>query len=316
MRVLFGFIAMSFLAIAAQAAPATVGDYPMRAQQVVPNVYAVISPARDFPNPENKGWNSNAAFVVTGAGVLVIDTGSSETIGKALRKTIAAVTNQPVRWIINTHGHADHWLGNAALADAKTEVIASSTVRDRIVNEGKDWIERFGRMTGGATGTSRIVKPTHVYDARVAIAFGDLKAELIPSNDGHSPGDLIVWLPKERVVFGGDVLYVERAPATFEAKVAPWIDTLKTIEALQPAWVVPGHGPVATGDAVPRLRAYFEDLWKIVEQGYAANQQAFEIQPAARKAMAKHARHYPDFEKRLGESVSHVYLQVEAAAFK
>ncbi len=300
----------------AVAAPATIGDYPMRAEKLAPDVYAVITPARDFPSVENRGWNSNSVFVVTRDGVLVIDSGSSETIGKALRRVIARVTDKPVRWIINTHGHGDHWLGNAALADARTEIIASSTVRNRIDKEGADWVARFNTMTAGATGESRVVKPNQVYDARVAIAFGELKAELLPSGDGHSPGDLAVWLPQQKVLIGGDVLYTERAPATFDSNLPRWIAFLKELEALKPVKIVPGHGPVADGAAVGYLRAYFEDLWKVVEAGYKEGKPDFEILPQAKQAMARHKKHFPDLDTRIGESVSHTYLQVEAAEFK
>lgn len=259
-------VVFCLVSVVAVAAPATVEDYPMRAEKLMPDVYAVVTPARDFPSVENRGWNSNSTFVVTRDGVLVIDSGSSETIGKALRQVIAKVTDKPVRWLINTHGHGDHWLGNAALADTKTEIISSSKVKQRIEKEGEEWVARFNGMTDGATGASRVLKPNQVYDARVAIAFGDVKAELIPSQDAHSPGDLVVWLPQQRLLVGGDVLYTQRAPATFDGKIAQWIVFLKELEALKPLKIVPGHGPVADGAAVGYLRAYFEDLWNVVDR--------------------------------------------------
>lgn len=316
MRTLISIMLLSLVS-AAQAAPAGVGDYAMKAERIAPDVYAVITPARDFPAPENKGWNSNSSFVVTKDGVLVIDTGSSETIGKALRKVIAGVTDRPVRWIVNTHGHGDHWLGNAALADAGTEIYASRTVRDRIDREGADWVARFNTMSGGATGESKVVKPTHAIDARAAIAFGNLKAELIPSGDAHSPGDLVVWLPQQRVLVGGDVLYSQVAPATFDSKLPRWMAFLKELEALKPVKVIPGHGPVATGDAIAWQRAYLEDLWKTVEAGQQAGKPDFEILPQVKALMAqRHKQHFPHYEDRIGESVSHTYLQVEAESFK
>jgi glyoxylase-like metal-dependent hydrolase (beta-lactamase superfamily II) len=314
MRKLIGLVA-ALAATAVLAAPATVGDYAMRAENIAPGVYAVITPARDFPSAENKGWNSNSAFVVTKDGVLVIDSGSSETIGKALRQVIAGVTAKPVRWIVITHGHGDHWLGSAALTNANTEIISSSAVKQRIDKEGADWVARFNTMTGGITGDSKVMKPTRVVDARAAIAFGDLKAELLPSGDSHSPGDLAVWLPQHKVLVGGDVLYTGRAPATFDSKLQPWIAFLKELEARKPAKIVPGHGPVADGAAISRLRAYLEDLWKVVEAGYQAGKPDFEILPQAKQVMARHKKHFPDLDTRLGESVSHTYLQVEAASF-
>jgi len=80
--------------------------------------------------------------------------------------------------------------------------------------------------------------------------------------------------------------------------------------------VVPGHGPVAGGAAVGNLRAYFEDLWRVVEAGYKEGKPDFEILPKAKQVMARHKQHFPDLDTRIGESVSHTYLQVEAAEFK
>jgi glyoxylase-like metal-dependent hydrolase (beta-lactamase superfamily II) len=296
------------------AGPATVGDYPMRAEKVADDVYAVIAPARDFPNPENKGWNSNSAFVVTRDGVLLIDTGSSETLGQALKKAVAAVSDKPVRWIVNTHGHADHWLGNAAFAGA--EIIASRTVRRRIEKESADWVERFNSMTKGATGKSRIAKPTRVVDARTVMGFGEVKAELIPSQDSHSPGDLVVWLPGKGVLITGDVVYSDRLPATFDARIPQWTKFLGELETLKPAKVIPGHGNVADVSAIRRQREYFASLWKLVQVGYDESKPDFEILPTVKKELAAYAKHYPDFDQYIGQSVSHVYLQVEANAFK
>jgi glyoxylase-like metal-dependent hydrolase (beta-lactamase superfamily II) len=301
-------------ATALAAAPAKVGDYAMRAEMVADGVYAVITPARDFPNPENKGWNSNSAFVVTKDGVLLIDTGSSETIGQALKKTIASVTDKPVRWIVNTHGHADHWLGNGAFAG--TEIIASSTVRGRIEKESADWVERFNSMTQGATGPSRVVKPTRVIDTRTVLSFGEVKVELIPSKDSHSPGDLAVWLPGKGALITGDVVYSDRLPATFDARLQQWATFLGELEALKPAKVIPGHGSVADVSAIRRQREYFDSLWKLVQAGYDEGKPDFEILPTVKKELAGYAKHYPDFDQYIGQTVSHVYLQVEANAFK
>ena len=150
------------LSLTGAAQAASVGDYPMEPQPVAEGVYAVITPTRELPNPENKGWNSNSAFVITDDGVLVFDTGSSETIGEALRGAIARVTDQPVRWVVVSHGHGDHWLGNAAFAGADVEIITTPEVAERMRTEAQTWIDTFQRMTEGATGDSRIVAPTTV----------------------------------------------------------------------------------------------------------------------------------------------------------
>lgn len=299
----------------AQGDTAAAGAFPMQAREVAPGVYAVITPARDFPNPENRGWNSNSAFVVTGEGVLVVDSGSSEAIAGALREVIRGVTDQPVRWIVNTHGHGDHWLGNAALAGPDTEVIASSKVRRRQQTELEYWVDLFNRMTEGAIGQVRGRVADTVVDQRHSRRFGPVAAELIPSGDSHSPGDLVVWLPEKKVLITGDVVYSDRMPATFEANVQQWIRFLGELESLGPEVVIPGHGRVAGVEAIRRQRAYFQALWETVAAGYEAGRSDFEIVPQVKERLAGYRQAYAGFDDQIGRSVSHVYLQVEQAAF-
>lgn len=158
----------------------------MQAELVAADVYAIITPSREFPNPDNHGWNSNSAFVVTKAGVLLFDTGSSTAIGESIKKLIAGVTNQPVRWIINSHAHGDHWLGNAVFKDTVEAIYASEPVTKNIANEGQTWVDSFMRMTRGATGQSVIVVPDSLVKERTEIASGGERVLLFPSGSSHS----------------------------------------------------------------------------------------------------------------------------------
>jgi len=294
----------------------TASDFAMRAEPVAEGVYAIITPARDFPNPENKGWNSNSSFVITHEGVLVVDTGSSAAVGASLAGTIRGVTAQPIRWIVNTHGHGDHWLGSAALAGPKTEVIAGSKVRNRIRDELAYWVDLFDKMTNGATGKDvKAVLPTTVIDSRSTRNFGGVAATFIPSGDSHSPGDLLVWLPEKKVLISGDVVYTDRAPVTFDGRVAQWIKFLRELEGLGVQKLIPGHGRVGDAADITRQREYFEMVWNAVEKGFEAGQADFEILPTIKAQAAKYRDSYPDLDKQIGRTVSHVYLQVEEIAF-
>lgn len=306
--------ALSLSTAAFGATPAKVADYAMKAQKVAPNVYAVVTPARDFPSAANKGWNSNSAFVVTKDGVLVFDTGASETIGQALRQTIAKVTDKPVRWVVNSHGHGDHWLGNHAFAGA--EIISSTHVRTHVTQEGASWVGRFTTMTGGATGESKVVAPTRTIDVRTTMQFGDVQGELLLSNGGHTPGDVVLWLPQARALFTGDVVYSDSAPGTFDGNFQGWIAFLKQLEALKPKVVVPGHGKVADGAAITRQREFFEKIWAIVQAGHEQGKLDHEILPDVKQKLAKYKKRYVNFDDRIGRTVSDFYQQVEASAFK
>jgi len=297
-------------------AAAKVEDYAqMKAEQVAPDVYAIVTPAKDFPSAENKGWNSNAIFVVTKSGVLVFDTGSSETIGKALLKTIRGVTDKPVRWVINSHGHGDHFLGNAAFVGKGVEIISSEQARARIAKEGYEWVDRFNTMTEGATGESKVVTPAVAVSKENKRNFGGVEVQVLFSGDAHSPGDIMFWLPGKNVLLTGDVMYTGRAPATFDSNAQHWIASLDRLHKMKPKVVVPGHGPVGDAQSIADLHDYLSTLWSLVQEGYEAGQADFEMLPVIRDKMARFETKFPGFNERLGESVSHLYLQVEAAAF-
>lgn len=99
-------------------------------------------------------------FVVTEKGVLLFDTGSSESIGNKIKEAIKSVTNQPVRWIINSHSHADHWLGNAAFNETAVEIIASNKAHITMKKYGKEDVEFYSQVTKGTIGSTKLKFPT------------------------------------------------------------------------------------------------------------------------------------------------------------
>jgi len=309
---LFICLGFLFLAVGVQASQ----SYEMQARQVAANVYTIITPSRELPNPENRGWNSNSAFVVTAQGVILFDTGSSTEIGLALKQAIANVTDQPVRWIINSHSHGDHWLGNSAFRDTVEKVIASEAVDKIIRKDGQTWIETFNRMTEGATGKSDILPPNTLVNERKEFVLGGKKLVLFPSQDSHSPGDLILWLPDEKVLISGDVVYSDRMPSTFASNLTHWVQMLDSLEQLKPVVVVPGHGEVTDAAGLIRLRRLLQAFWLAVEKEYKLGKTDYEMTPAVTQALSSFRDDYPGLEDKIKRDISHVYLQVEAASFE
>lgn len=290
--------------------------FPMHPQQVAPNIYALITPTRDLPNPENKGWNSNSAFVVTNAGVLLFDSGSSSAIGESIKKVIAQITDQPVRWIINSHAHGDHWLGNAVFKDTVEAIYATEQVKKKIIEDGQGWVSRFMQMTEGATGHSEILVPENIIDQRTTISFGDREAVLFLSGNSHSPGDILLWLEDEKVLISGDVIYSDRMPSTLYSNLRQWIILLGELNELQPNVVIPGHGKVTDVQGVMRLQNLLQSFWDAVVKGYDEGQSDFEMVDDVTIALAKFVPHYPGLEEKVKRDISGVFLQVEAASFQ
>ncbi|MFO8025471.1 MBL fold metallo-hydrolase [Thiohalophilus sp.] len=287
----------------------------MQPEQLATGIYAVIPPTRELPGAQNRSWNSNSAFIVTDDGVLVVDTGSPTEIGEALKTAIAGVTNQPVRWILNTHAHGDHWLGNAAFEESVENIYATQTVINQIKSQGENWVSNFKRMTDGATGNSRIIPPDTAIDSRRELQLGNKQIVLFPSGNSHSPGDLLLWLPDDRVLISGDVIYSDRMPSTNNSNLQQWITLLQELEQLQPQTVIPGHGRVTNVHGIEQLHALLTALWQAVEEGYNANLATYETVPLARVRLADFAGTYPGMDEKLPRDVPRVYLQVEAATF-
>lgn len=242
-------------------------DFHFKATPITKQVYSIVSPSFGLPTPENKGWNSNAHFVVTQDGVLLFDTGSSETIGHAIKKAIASVTDQPVRWVVNSHSHADHWFGNAAFSDA--EIITSAPALETMKAHGPPSLAFYKRVTEGTIGETALVYPTVLLKENQKRTFGDVTVEFMFSNDGHSPGDLLMWLPQAKIMVGGDVLGSDWMPiVTGHGNVPHLIKTLQTVAALNPKTVLTGHGQATTGDSVTRDAAFLSRIWRRVQSDH------------------------------------------------
>ncbi|MGB0721239.1 MAG: MBL fold metallo-hydrolase [Gammaproteobacteria bacterium] len=310
-----GFVFLALLSLLPAGHSLAAEPFPMSADEVSPGVYAVITPSRALPNPQNRGWNSNSAFVVTEGGVLLFDTGSSIAIGHALKQTIASVTDQPVRWIVNSHAHGDHWLGNAVFKDTVEAIYSTGKVTRTVASEGQTWIELFDRMTGGITGSGEIVPPDTALDERTELTLGGKRLVLFPSGDSHSPGDVVLWLPDDRVLISGDVVYSDRMPSTNNSNLARWIELLDELRALDPKVVIPGHGSITDVAGLERLRSLLQAFWDAVANGVDEGMAAYELVDTVGVALAPYEADFPGLREKLKRDISHVYLQVEAAAF-
>ncbi len=233
--------------------------------RVAENIYSIVSPSFGLPTPENKGWNSNVHFIVTKNGVLLFDTGSSESIGHKIKRTIASVTKLPVRWVVNSHSHADHWLGNAAF-DKTTEIITSKNALAEMKKYGKDDVAFYNKVTKGKIGPTQLAFPSSIINNSLKRNFDGIEVEFILTEENHSAGDIIMWLPKHKVVFGGDVLSSDWMPIiTEDVNIPSLINTLNFIAELNPTKILIGHGNTTTVRSIKRDINLLSSVWKQVE---------------------------------------------------
>jgi glyoxylase-like metal-dependent hydrolase (beta-lactamase superfamily II) len=261
-----------------QAGTAFAAPEPVKAQQVASGAWFVQGEAA-LGSAANRNFISNAGFIVTSKGVVVIDALGSPTLAEELVAAVRRVTTQPIRYVIVTHYHADHIYGLQVLKDLGATVIAhragleylnSDTAQRRLEASREElfpWIDERTRLVPADTWL----------DADTVLEIGGERLHIRHVGPAHTPEDLVVFVERSRVLFAGDVVFRGRIPFVGQADSRAWIDALSGLITLRPSIIVPGHGPVSN-DPVPDLeltRDYLVYLRKVMGAA-AANLEPFE----------------------------------------
>ena len=203
--------------------------------------------AAGMADVQNKGFMSNAGFVVTTDGVVVFDTLGTPALGEAMLVAIRKVTAQPIRRIVISHYHADHFYGLQALqADGVTifahrnaqKYLQSGQPLERLEQRRTDlfpWVDE----------KTRIIGPTQWLDGDTSFRLGGLTFRMIFAEGAHSPEDLMLFVEEDRLLYAGDLLFAGRVPFVGNADSAGWLRAMDKMIALDPRVVIPGHGPTS-----------------------------------------------------------------------
>jgi glyoxylase-like metal-dependent hydrolase (beta-lactamase superfamily II) len=234
------------------------GDLPVR--ELAPGVYAVVG-----DTGRGVEGRPNAGFVVTGEGVVVIDALASPRQGEQLLQTIRGVTDQPVKWLVLTHHHPDHHFGAVVLRKAGARVIAHPDRRSLAAEGGEDaLIADWVRVVGldAMRGFEFADVPDRPVTRVDTLRLGGRAIVITHPGAGHSAGDLLVWLPKERIVFAGDVLVEDGVSMVVDGNADELLRVLDVVDALHATVVVPGHGaiPRRPPELIGKTREYLTGL--------------------------------------------------------
>ena len=229
-------------------------------RELAPDVYAVLG-----DTGRGVEGRPNAGFVVTTDGVVVIDALASPRQGEQLLRTIRRVTDRPIAWLVLTHHHPDHHFGAIVLRNAGARVMAHPDKR-ALASEGgedaliADWVRVVG--LDAMRGFEFADTPDRPVTTSDTLRLGGKTMVIMHPGPGHSPGDLLVWLPRERVLFAGDVLVEDGVSMVVDGNSGDLLRALDTVGAMQARAVVPGHGaiPARPADLVRRTRDYLTTL--------------------------------------------------------
>ncbi len=307
-------MALNALVIALLArAPAPAAEGPLfDLQPVAEGVYAAIArPSTPI--------NCNAAVIPYEDGVLVVDTHSRPSSARALMAEIRKLTSQPVRYVLNTHFHWDHAQGNHAYPVAfpkEVTIVSSEATRENLAHLGlprvkeqiaqvpRDVVERRKRIAESRDPAERAK-----LEAEVAIV-------LLFLGRGHTSGDVVAYLPKEKVVATGDLLH-GWMPFMADSYPPEWVATLDALGKLDFERIIGGHGEVKPRSHLLAFRGYLADL---IDETRRARQRGETLDQAKSSVAAalkpRHESLAPGrFDNGVGANVEKVYRDLEAGLY-
>lgn len=237
--------------------------------QVSPHVY-YFGGESSMASAANKGFMSNAGFVVTNEGVVVLDTLGTPALGQAMLAAIEKITDQPVKRVIVSHYHADHIYGLQAFQNAGADIWAhangqgylhSDIAQERLEQRRADlapWVDKNTRLVPADRWLDFADGKT------ISFTLGGMHFQIIDVSGAHSDDDIMMYVEEDKVLFAGDLYFTGRVPFVGDADSKAWMAALDSMLDVDPQIVIPGHGASSTNTRqdMALTRNYLEYLRK------------------------------------------------------
>jgi len=277
--------------------------------KVAPNVYAFIGDMGERTY-KNEGMNANTGFVVTNAGVVVVDSGSTYRVAKEIHRVIRTMTTQPVKYVINTGGQDHRWLGNGYFKEQGAQILASRAALPDMQERAAMYMSGLKEVLKEKLQGTRPVFPDKLIESKETLKLGDTEIQIMFFHGGHTPGDSVVWLPQRKVLFSGDLIYADRLLGVLPfSNSKNWLMSFEQIEKLNPGVIVPGHGNLCDLDKARRqTRDYLVLLRNHMKR---AVDEGTDMQSAINSLDQSAFKHLANYALLKGGNASRVYLEME-----
>ena len=280
---------------------------PLSLDQVGPGIY-VHSGDIALMTAANEGAIANVGFIVGDKGVAVIDTGGSVREGRRLLAAVRQITDKPILYVINTHGHPDHIFGNAAFPPPAVFVGSHNLPRD-MAERGAYYLNSFRPAMGSLLDEVKIVPPTVTVADELQLNLGQRTLTLTAWPASHSDSDITVFDANSAVLFAGDLIFLRHIPV-LDGSIRGWLKTINELAKLPAKTVVPGHGPTSAPwpAALDPERNYLErlqsDCRDLIKRGVP-------IAAAAELAAASEKSHWDLFGDYTARNATAAYSELE-----
>ncbi len=256
----------------------------------------------------------NSGVVVGDDGVMVIDARATPVMAEDLVRHIRTVTDKPIKYVVLTHYHAVRVMG--ASGYKAPYIIASHGTYEMIKERGeqdfKSEVQRFPRLFQAVETVPGITWPNVIFDRELTLMMGRREVKIMAIGAGHTKGDTIVWLPKEKVLFSGDLVEEGATPYCGDAQLTELPATLDKLRKLKPAKLVPGRGdamlsPAACEKAIRGTQAFVTELLAQAKKGVKAKKSLKQVFDQTYKAMAPKYGQWVIFDHCMPFCVSRAY---------
>jgi quinoprotein relay system zinc metallohydrolase 2 len=253
--------------------PALTFAAPFSIEKIAPGIYVHQGEHKDLA-PLYGGDICNISFIVGEKGVAVIDTGGSPVVGLQLRKAIRKVTKKPILYVINTHVHPDHALGNSAFKQDHPIFVGHSKLADAMATRKEVYLRNQAEWVGADAVGTELIPPSLAVNETQELDLGGRTLRLTAHPVAHSPSDLSVLDSTSNTLWTGDLLFIERAPSV-DGDVPAWLDVIEQLRDVKATHTVPGHGAVsanggaALDDEKRYLTTLLTDVRNAIKQGHS-----------------------------------------------
>lgn len=283
-------------------------DYKLKPIKLDENNYYFYGKEEYF-SPTNGGDIANVSFIITKNSVILIDTGSSFEYGLQIKQNIEKITSKPVKYIINTHHHPDHFLGNSAFE--KSDIFATSYTKEEIEKNGDLYIVNLTNIVQSAMKNTKIKIPNNILNEK-ELVFDDYKLKLLYL-DGHTKSDVAIYDENSKILYASDLVFNKRTLATPHANLQNWIKALEELRKIDYKILVAGHGVSSVGKtAIDENIAYLRFLDNTLRQSAIDGLDIFEI---LNKPIPKEFENFSMFKEEFERSVINLYPLYEKKIF-
>lgn len=221
--------------------PAYAGGKPFNLVEIKQGIFLHRGVHAAFGDPDHDDI-ANIGFIIGDKCVAVIDTGGSVSIGEELHQVIQSTTNKQICYVINTHVHFDHVLGNLAFINDKPEFIGHANLADAIEANRDFFLKEFKKYLGNSPSRQSIIGPTRTVGDTLIIDLGNRTILLTAYPTAHTHTDLTILDQKTGTLWAGDLIFREHIPV-IDGSLKGWLGVMEKLMEQDVTCIIPGHGP-------------------------------------------------------------------------